>query len=44
MAKIKLTAEQQRKRKNRNLALLIVLFGLVGLFYGITMIRLAGGA
>jgi len=41
---MKLTDEQQRRRRNRNIAILAVLLGLVGLFYGITIIKFSGAA
>ena len=32
-----------RDRRRRNVALLVVLLGLVGLFYLITIVKIAGG-
>jgi hypothetical protein len=32
-----------RDRRKRNIALLVVLLGLVALFYLITMVKIAGG-
>ena len=34
--------EQRRRQRSRNIALAGVLFGLVALFYVITMVRIAG--
>jgi hypothetical protein len=34
--------EQRRRQRSRNIALAAVLFGLVALFYVITMVRIAG--
>ena len=41
---IKLTEVQARRRKQRNLAIGVVLAGLVGLFYLVTLIKLGVGA
>ena len=41
---MRLTDEQKRKRRNRNIALAATLLGLVGLFYVITMVRFGGTA
>ncbi len=35
-------SEMHRKRRGRNIALLLVLFGLVVLFYVITLVKLGG--
>jgi hypothetical protein len=34
--------EYRRRQRSRNIALAAVLFGLVGMFYIITMVRIAG--
>jgi hypothetical protein len=39
---VELTPEQQRRRRNKNIALAIGLFCLVGLFYVITLVKLSG--
>lgn len=36
-------ADRQQRLRNRNLALLAVLIGLVALFYVITIVRMGGG-
>ena len=41
---MRLTDEQRRRQRSRNIALLVVLLGLVGLFYVITMVRISGAA
>jgi len=38
------TDEQRRRQKNRNIALLVVLLALVGLFYLVTIARIGGAA
>ncbi len=40
---IVLTEEQKRRRRNRNTAIAVVLFGLVVLFYVLTIFKLGGG-
>ncbi len=39
---IVLTAEQKRRLRARNIAVAAVLFGLIGLFYLITIFKLGG--
>lgn len=41
---MRLTDEQRRKQRNRNIAVAVTLMGLVGLFYVITMVRFGGTA
>lgn len=41
---VHLTKEQEKRRRTRNIALVVVLFALVLLFYGITMVRISGAA
>lgn len=41
-AVIQLTPEQQRRRRQKNIALAVGLLALVVLFYVITMIKLSG--
>ena len=41
-AVIQLTPEQQRRRRQKNIALSVGLLALVGLLYVITMIKLSG--
>lgn len=42
MLVMRMSDEQRRKQRNRNIALAAVLAGLVALFYGITMVRIGG--
>ncbi|CCF18241.1 conserved protein of unknown function [Pseudorhizobium banfieldiae] len=39
---IKVTDKQKKSRRNRNIALGLVLAGLVGLFYVITIVKIGG--
>ena len=39
---IKVTDKQKKSRRNRNVALGLLLAGLVGLFYVITIVHIAG--
>ena len=41
---VQLTEDQAKSRRNRNIAIAVVLVVLVGLFYGITMVRISGAA
>ncbi len=43
MSKPSGVSEFLRRRRGRNLALLVVLLGMVALFYAITVVRLGGG-
>jgi len=36
------TSDPRRRRRSRNLAMLVVLGSLVALFYGITIVRMGG--
>lgn len=36
-------SEQHRRKRGKNIALLVVLLGIVGLFYMITIVRMGGG-
>ncbi|WP_172601146.1 hypothetical protein [Rhizobium leguminosarum] len=40
---VKLTEKQLQSRRNRNIALGLVLAGLVILFYAITIVKIGGG-
>jgi hypothetical protein len=40
---VKLTQKQMKSRRNRNIALGLVLAGLVVLFYAITIVKIGGG-
>jgi len=40
---VKLTEKQMKSRRNRNIALGLVLAGLVLLFYAITIVKIGGG-
>lgn len=40
---VKLTEKQMKSRRNRNIALGLVLAGLVILFYVITIVKIGGG-
>ncbi|MDB5550784.1 MAG: hypothetical protein JWL86_768 [Rhizobium sp.] len=42
--KIDLTEAQRKSRRNRNVAIGVVLGGLVVLFYAVTIIKMAPGA
>ena len=42
--KIDLTEAQRKSRRNRNIAIGVVLGGLVILFYAVTIIKMAPGA
>jgi hypothetical protein len=44
METVKLTEAQEKSRRGRNLALGLVLAGLVGVFYAVTMIKFSEGA
>ena len=44
MEKIDLTEAQAKSRRNRNIAIGVVLAGLVVLFYAVTIIKMAPGA
>ncbi len=35
-------SEQHRRKRGKNIALLVVLLGLVGLFYLVTIVRMGG--
>lgn len=39
---VKVTDKQKKSRRNRNIALGLVLAGLVGLFYVITIVKIGG--
>jgi hypothetical protein len=39
---VKVTDKQKKSRRNRNVALGLVLAGLVGLFYVITIVKIGG--
>ncbi|CAD7026275.1 hypothetical protein REJC140_02350 [Pseudorhizobium endolithicum] len=39
---VKVTEKQKKSRRNRNVALGLVLAGLVGLFYVITIVKIGG--
>jgi hypothetical protein len=39
----RLTAEEDRARRLRNIAIGVALAGMVGLFYLLTIVRLSGG-
>jgi hypothetical protein len=39
---VRLSDEQRRRQRSRNIALAAVLLGLVVMFYVITMVRIAG--
>jgi hypothetical protein len=41
---VKLTPLQQKRRRQRNLAIGVALFAMVGLFYLITLVKLGAGA
>ncbi|MEK9848049.1 MAG: hypothetical protein VW557_12070 [Rhodospirillaceae bacterium] len=41
---MKLTDEQSRRRRSRNIAILALLIGLVCLFYAITIIKISGAS
>ncbi|MBY5823602.1 hypothetical protein [Rhizobium leguminosarum] len=43
MELVKLTEKQLKSRRNRNIALGLVLAGLVVLFYVITIVKIGGG-
>ncbi|WHO72588.1 hypothetical protein [Rhizobium sp. BT03] len=43
MDMVKLTEKQLKSRRNRNIALGLVLAGLVILFYAITIVKIGGG-
>ncbi|MBY5424909.1 hypothetical protein U8P76_05195 [Rhizobium johnstonii] len=43
MELVKLTEKQLKSRRNRNVALGLVLAGLVILFYAITIVKIGGG-
>ncbi|MBB3521200.1 hypothetical protein RJJ37_01750 [Rhizobium redzepovicii] len=43
METVKLTEKQMKSRRNRNIALGLVLAGLVVLFYAITIVKIGGG-
>jgi len=43
METVKLTEKQMKSRRNRNIALGLVLAGLVLLFYAITIVKIGGG-
>jgi len=43
METVKLTEKQMKSRRNRNIALGLVLAGLVVLFYAITIVKFSGG-
>jgi len=43
METVKLTEKQMKSRRNRNIALGLVLAGLVALFYAITIVKIGGG-
>ncbi len=36
-------SEQHRRQRGKNIALLVVLLALVGIFYVVTLIRMGGG-
>ena len=36
-------SERHRRQRGKNIALLVVLVALVGLFYAITLVRMGGG-
>ncbi|MHA1114253.1 MAG: hypothetical protein ACTSRY_07075 [Alphaproteobacteria bacterium] len=42
MAKDRKLSERQRRRRSRNIAMLVALASLVALFYAITIVRLGG--
>lgn len=44
MEKIELTPQQRKSQRNRNVAIGVVLVGLVVIFYAITIIKMAPGA
>ncbi len=37
-------SEMHRKRRKRNIALAVVIFGLAALFYVMSIVRMSGGA
>lgn len=39
---VELSAEQIKARRQRNIAVAVVLFGLVALFFTLTMVKLGG--
>jgi len=41
---VRLSDEERRRQRSRNIALAAVLLGLVALFYVITLVRIAGPA
>lgn len=43
METVKLTQAQEKSRRGRNLALGLILAGLVGIFYVVTIIKFGGG-
>ncbi|ASY55579.1 MULTISPECIES: hypothetical protein [Sinorhizobium] len=43
METVKLSEAQKKSRRGRNIALGLVLAGLVGLFYVVTLIKFGGG-
>ena len=43
MDRITLTPAQKRARRGRNIALGVVLFGLVAIFYVVTLIKFSNG-
>ena len=39
---VRLTAEQEGRRRRRNIAIALLLVGMVALFFGMTIVRLGG--
>ncbi len=40
---MKRLSERHRRQRGKNIALLVVLLALVGMFYAVTLVRMGGG-
>lgn len=43
MQAMKLYSELHQRQRGKNIALLVVLLALVGIFYAVTLVRMGGG-
>jgi hypothetical protein len=43
MLAMKPHSERHRRQRGKNIALLVVLLALVGIFYAVTLVRMGGG-
>ncbi len=43
MPAMKPMSERHRRQRGKNIALLVVLLALVGIFYAVTLVRMGGG-